>query len=59
MTSRVICCTYAQFVVQLGQSDALKDPAADVGPGRDRANMVSSVESAELEGLMCTIFDLM
>ena len=55
----MICRTYAQFVVQLGQSDALKDPAADVGPGRDRANMVSSVESAELEGLMCTIFDLM
>jgi hypothetical protein len=55
----VICRTYAQFVVQLGQSDALKDPAADVGPGRDRANMVSSVESAESEGLMCTIFDLM
>ena len=33
----------SQFVVQLGESDVLTDPAADAGPGRDRMHMVSSL----------------
>jgi S-adenosylmethionine/arginine decarboxylase-like enzyme len=40
----LVSFAYSQFVVQLGASDRLNDPAADVGPGRDKAKLMDALE---------------
>ena len=38
-------------MVQLGESDQLQDPAADVGPDRDKANMMDALEHAGFKSM--------